>query len=73
MRCAHCRREESSVKLRDLPIGMFLCDDCVEFEKASREFRLNMDSSQTEKLYDRVVALSEKIEELKRAARRPEF
>jgi hypothetical protein len=69
MRCANCHREESSVKLRDLPIGMFYCDVCLEFEEASRKFRLNTDPAQSDRLYDRIGEISEKIEKLVREAR----
>jgi hypothetical protein len=70
MRCANCLREERSVKLRDLPIGMFRCDVCTEFEEASLEFRLNTDPAESERLYDRIGEISWKIETLVREARR---
>ena len=70
MRCAKCLREEGSVKLRDLPLGMFYCDVCTEFEEASREFRLNTDPAKDDMLYDRIGEISAKIERLKREAKR---
>lgn len=69
MRCANCHREERSVKLRDLPIGMHYCDVCTEFDEASREFRLNTDPAQRDRLYDRIGEISEKIEKLVKEAR----
>ena len=69
MRCANCLRDERSVKLRDLPIGMFRCDDCTEHEEASLEFRLNTDPAKRERLYDRIFEISARIEKLVKEAR----
>ena len=69
MRCANCLRDERSVKLRDLPIGMFRCDDCTEYEEASLEFRLNTDPGKRERLYDRIFEISARIEKLVKEAR----
>ena len=70
MRCANCLREERSVKLRNLPIGMHYCDVCTEFEEASREFRLNTDPAKSDMLYNRIGEISQKIDTLAREARR---
>ena len=58
------------MKLRDLPIGMFRCDVCTEFEEASREFRLNTDPAKDDMLYDRIGEISRKIDSLVREARK---
>ena len=70
MRCANCLREERSVKLRDLPIGMFRCDICTEYEEASLEFRLNTDSAESARLYDRIFEIAGRIEKLVKEPRK---
>ncbi len=70
MRCVNCLREERSVKLRDLPIGMFRCDICAEYEEASLEFRLNTDSAESARLYDRIFEIAGRIEKLVKEARK---
>jgi hypothetical protein len=47
---------------------MHYCDVCTEFEEASREFRLNMDSAKSDMLYDRIGEIRKKIDALVKEA-----
>ena len=66
MRCARFRRDTPSVKQREEFCPSFLCDDCYEYEKTRQVFKLNTDLGESQRLYDKLWELSEKIDELRK-------
>ena len=66
MLCATCRRDTPSVQQREEFCPSFLCDDCYEYEKIRREFKLTTDRDESQRLYDRIWELSRRIDELRK-------
>src|SRR6266566_4578267 len=66
MRCARCRRDTPSVQQREEFCPAFLCDDCCEYEKTRQVFKLNSDLGESQRLYDKLMDLSKRIDELRR-------
>ncbi len=66
MRCARCRRDTPSVQQREEFCPAFLCDACCEYEKTRQVFKLNSDLGESQRLYDKLMDLSKRIDELRR-------
>ena len=66
MHCATCRRDLPSVQQREEFCPAFLCDDCYEYEKTHRVFKLTTNLGESERLYDKLSELRERIDELRK-------
>ena len=66
MHCAACRRDMPSVQQREEFCPAFLCDDCYEYENTRQMFKLNSDLAESQRLYNKLMDLSKRIDELRR-------